>query len=323
MNTQLDNSKRTVEKLSPRARQVLLARGKKGAAAAGGKGPAAGAEKSRKSGASSQEASNLWVDVTHPNPDAKMRLFTFHYAGGAKSIFQNWWQDLPDTVEVCSIQLPGRENRMNETPYRDFFPLAQALSNGLQDYLREKPYAFFGHCMGAMVSYETARQIRRQAKSEGEDKWPVPKQMFISSMMGPQLPADKAKSKVRRLNTGDIDEFFRTLDGTNPVILKNIGLMRMAGPLLRADVDLLSGFTYIKEEPFDFPITCFGGVNDKLVHKDDIRYWKEETSNEFRYTLLPGNHFYLLSHREFLMRVLSDKLNALIKTLPDETDSKL
>ena len=44
----------------------------------------------------------------------KIRLFCFPYGGGGASIYREWQKNLPDSIEVCPIQLPGREDRMNE-----------------------------------------------------------------------------------------------------------------------------------------------------------------------------------------------------------------
>jgi medium-chain acyl-[acyl-carrier-protein] hydrolase len=55
-----------------------------------------------------------WVICPKPQPRASLRLFCFAYAGGGASAFHKWLQLVPAEIEVCLIQLPGRENRLIE-----------------------------------------------------------------------------------------------------------------------------------------------------------------------------------------------------------------
>ncbi len=103
---------------------------------------------------------NNWVACAKPNPQAKLRLFCFHYAGGGASVFRGWRDSLPQSVEVCAIELPGRGMRLRESPFTQLEPLVQHLASTLLPYL-DKPFAFFGHSMGGLVSFELTRLLRR------------------------------------------------------------------------------------------------------------------------------------------------------------------
>ena len=43
-------------------------------------------------------------------------LFCFPFAGGGASAYNSWVQKMKDTITVCPIQLPGREERIMEKP---------------------------------------------------------------------------------------------------------------------------------------------------------------------------------------------------------------
>src|SRR5881398_82569 len=94
--------------------------------------------------------SSSWIDYLKPNPRANVRLFCFPYAGGGASIFRTWANDVPTGVEVCPVQLPGRESRLIEQPFTRLSPLVQALAQAISPYL-DVPFAFFGHSMGALI----------------------------------------------------------------------------------------------------------------------------------------------------------------------------
>jgi len=97
--------------------------------------------------------SSSWIDYLKPNPRANVRLFCFPYAGGGASIFRTWANDVPTGVEVCPVQLPGRESRLIEQPFTRLSSLVQALAQAISPYL-DVPFAFFGHSMGALISFE-------------------------------------------------------------------------------------------------------------------------------------------------------------------------
>ncbi|MFE7752043.1 thioesterase domain-containing protein [Streptomyces sp. NPDC057428] len=46
-----------------------------------------------------------------------MRLFCLPYAGGAASAYARWPAFFGGEVEVCGIELPGRQSRYGEQPF--------------------------------------------------------------------------------------------------------------------------------------------------------------------------------------------------------------
>ena len=54
---------------------------------------------------------------------------------------------------VCALQLPGRENRFNETPFDKLSSLIDALADILCPYL-DFPFTFFGHSLGALKNWQ-------------------------------------------------------------------------------------------------------------------------------------------------------------------------
>src|SRR5450432_2279276 len=91
---------------------------------------------------------NEWLRWLRRKEDAQATLFCFHHAGSGASTFQDWAAPVPPAVNLGLIQLPGRENRSSQLPFRRMEPLVAALADAVQDELKP-PYAFFGHSMGA------------------------------------------------------------------------------------------------------------------------------------------------------------------------------
>ena len=123
---------------------------------------------------------NPWLNCPRPKPRASLRLFCFPYAGGGISAFHSWSNNWLDEVEVCTVQLPGRENRLGERPFTNLEPLLEALLPHLRPSL-DRPYAFFGHSLGALVAFELARELRRYSLTG-------PVHLFVSALRAPSVP---------------------------------------------------------------------------------------------------------------------------------------
>src|SRR5438132_1542701 len=105
--------------------------------------------------------SNAWFVYPKPNPRARLRLFCFPYAGGGSGIYRAWTTGIPETTEVWRIRLPGRESRLAEPAFTRLDPLVAALAQAILPYL-DMPFAFFGHSMGGLISFELLQALRRQ-----------------------------------------------------------------------------------------------------------------------------------------------------------------
>ncbi len=244
--------------------------------------------------------SNLdsWFVCYKPNPEAKIRLFCFPYAGGSANIFRSWSNDLLPTVEICAIELPGRGMRIKLPLFTQLEPLVTELASVLKPNL-DKPFAFFGHSMGGLVSFELARLLRKQYGV-------IPSHLFVSARRAPQLVSNKLP--IHRLPDAEFLEELRHLNGTPEALLENDELMQLFMPIIRADFAVLENYIYTPQTPLDCPITAFGGLQDQEVSYDQIKAWEEQTSASFSLHMLPGNHFFLHSFQSFLLEIIYQKI---------------
>lgn len=242
---------------------------------------------------------NLWVICRKPNPQARLRLFCFPYAGGNPWMFRAWSDGLPADVEVHAIQLPGRGVRLQEAAFTRLVLLIQDLAQGLLPLL-DKPFAFFGHSLGAVVSFELARQLRKR-------QWPEPVGMFVSACRAPQL---LEPGPVRHtLAEPDFLEELRRLNGTPRAVLEDAELMQLLLPVLRADFAVYETYQYLPEPPLRCPITVLGGLQDSGVRRGDLEAWRVQTRAACTLRMLPGDHFYLHSAEALLLRALCQELD--------------
>jgi medium-chain acyl-[acyl-carrier-protein] hydrolase len=253
-----------------------------------------------------------WFLTFNPSQQARLRLFCFPYAGGGASIYRQWPGLLPAQVEICPVTLPGREMRLREKAYTRLPPLVEALAEALLPAL-DKPFAFFGHSMGGLIAFETARALRRRGL-------PQPLHLFIAARPAPQLVrADPPLSHLP--DAAFASELQRRYAGIPAAVLQDPELMALYLPILRADLELLETYHYQAEAPLDCPISTYGGMQDSMVTPDRIAPWQKQTAGSFSRALFPGGHFFLQSQQTPLLEGLGRTLAEILKRLDDRLES--
>lgn len=244
-----------------------------------------------------KQSINSWI--TCPISDfTKLRLFCFPYAGGRASIFRSWSASLTPYIEVCPIELPGRGNRLTECPFTRLESLIQSLVPTLLLYL-DRPFAFFGHSMGGLISFELAHLLY---KNYGL----MPSNLFISGRCAPQVSA--SKPPIHNLPKPEFLNELRNLNGTPEAVLENAELMELLLPSLRADFTVIETYVYTHKPRLNCPITALGGLQDPEVSCDDLEAWREQTNANFLMQMFEGNHFFIHSAQLTLLRFLSQEL---------------
>jgi medium-chain acyl-[acyl-carrier-protein] hydrolase len=239
-----------------------------------------------------------WLLRPRPNPHAALRLFCFAYAGGSAQIFACWPGGLPREVDVAAVQLPGHGLRLLERPIARMDDLAAGIASGLRPHL-DRPFAFFGHSMGALVAFELARQLRREGL-------PAPVRMYVSAHNAPQLPREP--SAIHELPDDEFHDAVAGYGATPADVLADAEMMRLLAPALRADFAVCEKSEYVREEPFDFPIRAFWGLADSVVSRDTVEAWRDQTTSNFAARAIPGSHFYIHSAERLLLQLLARDL---------------
>nr|QEO74856.1 thioesterase [uncultured bacterium] len=240
-----------------------------------------------------------WITCHQPNPRADVRLFCFPYAGGGANIYQKWADGLPRSVEVCAVQLPGRERRMAERPLTDIRETAARIGQALAPTL-SGPFAFFGHSMGAKLAYEVALDLRERLGVE-------PEHLFVSGCGAPHLPDEEEPTHL--MPEPEFIEKLGRLNGTPREVLEHPELMQLLLPTLRADFEAVETYTTERPaRPLGCPLTAYGGLQDAEVSRADLEEWRAYTAGKFVVRMLPGDHFFLHPSEYLLLRTLARDL---------------
>ncbi len=242
--------------------------------------------------------SNPWLAAHRPRPQRQVRLFCFPYAGGSAAAYRRWPELMPEDIEVCPVELPGRGHRFSEPARLQLEGLTAEIHAGLAPMLGE-PYALFGHSLGAMVAFEFARRLT----AAGD---PLPVRLFVSGQRAPHRP--DPKPPLHDLPDGAFLEEIRALGGTPPDIFANPELMELFLPILRADFQMGETFVWVPSGPLPVPLSALGGLEDDQVSLEDLAGWQAYTRADFRIRRFPGDHFFLCQSESQVVVAIVEQL---------------
>jgi medium-chain acyl-[acyl-carrier-protein] hydrolase len=228
-----------------------------------------------------------------------LRLFCLPYAGGGASIYRTWSRVLPPEIEVRPIQLPGRGKRFREPPMRRLEDVCPLIADMLVGVL-ERPFALFGHSMGALVAYGLALELAARGG-------PAPTMLIVSARQAPHLPS--GRPPVHDLPDAEFRRWLHQLGGTPPEVFADDELMELVLPLLRADA-ALSESARIPNPPPEVgcPVVALGASDDPEVAPDALAQWRAIAKEEFTLRLFTGGHFYFDRNNGALLATIADML---------------
>jgi medium-chain acyl-[acyl-carrier-protein] hydrolase len=218
---------------------------------------------------------------------APVRLFYFPYAGGNPAAILPWQAELADSVELLVALLPGHGVRCFEPPLTDLESLVDRLA-GEVARLADRPFAFYGHSLGALVAFEVARELRRRGL-------PGPAWLCVSGAEGPQTRL--VRQQLRDLPDAELIEALRDYGGSPAELLADPEMMRLLLPGIRADFALSEQYHYRAEPPLELPIQVLCALDDPYVEVNRTAGWARETTRPLRERTYPGNHFFIQPHR--------------------------
>jgi medium-chain acyl-[acyl-carrier-protein] hydrolase len=178
--------------------------------------------------------------------------------------------------------LPGRENRIAEPAYDDLAPLVDAVHAGLLAHL-DRPFAVFGHSMGALLGYALTRRLVDAGGSR-------PEVLFVSAYPAAHLPAD---DDVHRLDDDALVARMRDYAGTPSAVLDDPELSRMLLPTIRADFKICETYAHTVAPPLPVDLVAFAGRADVEAPPESMVRWFELGSARFELHCVDGGHFFL------------------------------
>lgn len=252
--------------------------------------------------------SGTWLVRMKPRPAARLRLLCVPYAGVGPSAYRRWSDALPPDIEVGAVHLPGREARLREPALTRLEPLIDVTAEGLRPFL-DRPFALFGHSMGALVAFELARRFRVEG-------WGEPTHLFVSGRRAPHLPP--RHPEIAHLPDAEfVEEIRRRYNGIPDEVLRHPDLLALLLPGLRADLTLIEAYVHRPDRALRCPVSVCGGITDPEATQADLAGWREHAEGAFSLQMFPGGHFFVQSAHEELVQSVRAALAVGAVQVPD------
>lgn len=224
------------------------------------------------------------VTFFDPRPDAGIRLFCLPFAGAGASAFRLWPAAFGPRVEIAAVRLPGREQRLRERPVIDPVEVAATIAAAA-----DRPYAIFGHSMGARLAFEVVRELRRTGG-------PLPLRLYVGGINPPHLPTMGPFAGLSQRSDEELMKGVAEGGGVPVEVLAVPELFALFLPVLRADLTWVDDYVHTEGPPLPVPVVAFAGEADPVAPPSRMDGWHAHTEAGFTLHTLPGGHFFLIEH---------------------------
>jgi surfactin synthase thioesterase subunit len=222
-----------------------------------------------------------------------MRVYCLPHAGAGAGLYRR--QRATAKLDLHPIQLPGREERINEPAWHTVAEAAGDCAEQIAATLSPAtPYALFGHSFGAHVAFETARSLTSRG-------W-APHQLVLSGAAAPHLP--RVRAVVAGLSDDDLlARLCQLIDYDHPA-LHHVELRQLLVPTLRADLHAQDDYRPGIDPRLDIPITVLHGTDDTMVRTEQAHAWAELTAGAFEFVPMAGGHMWLIDNWQLLWQTI-------------------
>lgn len=217
----------------------------------------------------------------------------FPWAGAGAGVFAPWARLFPDDVALWAVRLPGRESRLREPPFRSLHAAADAAALALRDG-PDLPLVLFGHSMGALLAFETARRLET-----GAGRRPL---LLVAS--GSRAPVGaSAGGRFHQMEDEQLARLMAATSGMPDAVGMDASLRQMAVALLRADLAMVEAYAGA-DVPLQAPVTVYAGRADPALDATEVERWNGCSASGVRIHWFDGGHFFLREQPEPVVRQL-------------------
>jgi surfactin synthase thioesterase subunit len=224
-----------------------------------------------------------WFVPPQADPDAAVRLFMFPYAGGGAPMYRDWLPWFPGDIAVQAVQPPGRLDRRNEPIFTEIEPLIDAMAEAFAAELDDRPFALFGHSMGALLAYRLAVAV--------EDRYGLRPMLLGAAGWAPEgflMPTlEQANCPVPELV-----EWIAGLGSLPPAIYEDPEMLAITVPPTRADLIICAN--YVDDGAgICCPVVTYTGRADPLMNRESAASWAKRCAGYLGNSEYPGGHFFI------------------------------
>ncbi|MCG3463229.1 thioesterase domain-containing protein [Xenorhabdus bovienii] len=225
--------------------------------------------------------------------NAKLKLYLLHHAGGSHMLYRAWQRELPDWIEFNALELPGRGMSFGE---RSLESIEDMIELFLPKIETDKPFAFFGHSMGALLAYELTLRLQMQSL--------YPIWLGLSAYKPPHLRNTEA-ARRGTMTDPELLEYLKTLGDVSELIA-NEQVLKIMLNIIRNDFKAIENWKM--SESIIHPeilVSLYSGQEDTAVTPEIMKDWGRYISGQSQISAFPGGHFYLQKYTLDVINSLS------------------
>ncbi|MGE5499005.1 MAG: thioesterase II family protein [Syntrophothermus sp.] len=229
--------------------------------------------------------------------DERIKLFCIPFSGGNGYSYTAFRQHLAENIEMINLELPGRGKRISEPLLTNVEEMTADLYGQIRDSLN-KPYAIYGHSLGALLGYTLCRYI-----SENGDNLPL-----ILIFSGQNFPSFIENDEKYKMPDDEFINILREMEGTPEELLSDRNFTRFFLPVIRADFQAAGTYSYSPpRKKLEIPVSVMLGSNEK-IEDEEAAHWQLETTGAVSIDRFEGGHFFIYAHTEDICRLISEKI---------------
>lgn len=233
---------------------------------------------------------------------AAVKLYCLPYAGGGASAYRKWRGRLGEGIEICPVQLAGREEKRKETPCGT---MEQQSTQVAEEILRTshgcRNIVLFGHSMGAKIAYEAAKLLEENGiRLRG---------VIVSGSPSPDVPE---AVDAAALTDREFGSYLQRLGGMPEEILADESLLGMFLPVFRSDFAMMRKYCDRSRQKLHCPMFACGGTEDPEAERTEVLGWRHYTDSDFGSRFLAGGHFYLFDREEEMLGLLQEAVRGFL-----------
>lgn len=223
-----------------------------------------------------------WLLGRTPDPASPLPFLLVVPPGSEGPESAAGWRDRVPDVDVAIAQLPGRGQRLFESPLDDLGDVAEQLAAALVDAV-PRTWAAIGHCSGAFLAAELTHRLAAVGRA--------PVRVFLSSSRVPDDPGGPDPERARSAKA--------TAAMSDAELLAHL----TAHQLVPADIDpdiatailrayraaVRAGSAYRWRHPaLDVPVEIWRGDADDVVARGHADAWRTLAAADFEVIEFPG-----------------------------------
>lgn len=241
---------------------------------------------------------NHWLAIPRNAPPAfrtALKLYCFPYAGGGAHSYDGWQARLDPSVQMATVELPGRGRNLACTPHTSIAAIVEELAAVVLADADRMPFAFYGHSMGALIAFELSRLLHaRQVR--------MPVKLLVS---GCNAPSVERTSALHKMGDDELIMRLRQYNGTPPEVLAHRELMELMLPTIRADFAVVETYRYRAGPELPIPIAALAGTEDGYL--STFKGWAKE-SRACKIHWFEGDHFFIKKERDAVLKTINGEL---------------